>query len=100
MKIQIALSATGNDSSIGNSSYAEWESRMKGAKDYNHVGRLDSNKMAAYDNAGVIIDTFAMPVSATLTPQGTDTLDGKQATFPSDKTGNDVKIDINLEKGA
>lgn len=98
MKIEIALAGSGHAEATPTSGFDHWKSTIEKNPNFDRIDRLDSNKMAAYDKDGNILDTFIIDVSHA--PQATDTLDSEQVVVPADKTSHDVKIDATLEKGA
>ena len=98
MKIQIALAGSGHGEGVSASGFDHWKTTVEQKPEFDRIERLDSNKMAAYDKQGNILDTFIIDVSHL--PQATDTLDSEQVVVPADKTSHDAKIDATLEKGA
>lgn len=98
MKLTIAIAGAGAAESDGTSNYDAWEARMKGNANCVRIDKLDSNKMAAFDSLDNVLDTFVLDVAES--PKSTDTLDSEQVGVPAEKTEHNVKVDMNVEKGA
>ena len=101
MKLKISLSGSQGfaEKSASAVSYVDWQSKVNKHRDFDRIDKLDDNKMAAYDKAGKVMDTFIIDVRKE--PQSTDTLDSQQVTTPADKIKNDLRVGgVDLEKGA
>jgi hypothetical protein len=105
MKLNIPLNSpmqsNSGHSGEGQMSYAQWQDKMEKTQSFAKFERVDSNTVAAYDKDGNVLDTYTNHVAnrgATMQP--VDTLDSKQASFPSDKTENDIDAPTDLEEGA